>query len=86
MTDKKFVQSIIPSATCRTLDNTDLPIGPMYDKGNPLYVVYAVDAQDRQYLVGYSVISIKDAWFTVAETFRHKMLSRLESQWILKKK
>lgn len=81
MTDKKFVKTIIPTAKCSTLDKSPMGAGPAYSEDHPMYVVYALDSHKpaRYYIVGFSMISGDRAWAQVAETFRQKMLSVLES-------
>ena len=78
--NKHFVQEIIPSAVGSTLDKSPFSnYWPFGNTTNTVYVVYAKDALDRDYVVGYSIISEDDAWKQIAETFHQKMLSQLES-------
>lgn len=69
MSDKKFVQLIIPTAICSLVDDLE----------EKRYVIYALDGHEREYVVGYSVVNEEDAWKQVAETFRQKMLLQLEA-------
>jgi hypothetical protein len=64
--NKHFVQEIIPSAFCVDVNHT--------------FIIYGFDAENRQYVVGHSACSEEDAWEQVAETFRQKMLAKLESE------
>lgn len=81
MNDKEFVRSIIPSAVSTTLDDSPFGTGVNYDPDKPMYVVFAQDAHERKYIVGFSLRSDDDAWTQVAETFRQKMLSQLENAY-----
>jgi hypothetical protein len=79
MTDKDFVLKIMPEALCLPLDQSPFGTGPQYSQDNPMYVVYAMDGHGREYVVGHSLTSEEDAWFQVAESFRQKMLLKLEA-------
>ena len=81
MTNKDFVKSVLPSTICSTLDQSPFGVGPEYSQEFPMYVVYATEqhSPNRNYIVGYSLISEEKAWESVAESFRQKMLHQLES-------
>lgn len=77
MTDKEFTQTIYPSARCVIYENTSDSRYSPEETGN-WYVIYADDNQNREYMLGGSLISEDDAWARIANTFRNKMLAKLE--------
>jgi hypothetical protein len=81
MKDKKFIQTLYPSARCIKGSNLSDSTFNTEGKDGTHYVIYATDAQNREYMLGISLISEDDAWTKIADTFRNKMLAKLEDNY-----
>jgi hypothetical protein len=72
MTNKDLLKSIVPSAECKfSFSNLS---------GCSFWIIYAKDAQEREYIMDASYISAKDAWKKAANHYKTKMLNTFENK------